>query len=565
MTILGYGTTPADFTVEPQVPGGGTVTLTTAAAKIADEVSQGLAVGARPAAFDFDPPQTPSVLWARFSYYADGAPTTGEWLLIAYGPSQLNAGDKFSSVLLRGADGGKLQWQRTIEVPASIANFGTAFDPPPQGQVTQVDIKINRTTGEIETYYDGVLEHTATYGATLPQVTRLAFRRVGVGADTVYSALIIADEDTRALAYPESPGAGIVKSVRTSWEIEGNMTLYYVANAEGRDGLQGAYAAIAANTDPRARDRAYRLLNLTDNLQGSLPNIPRVGLRYVASQNFPSNYETASVQRPFVEFSDESGLAVLRFYQRPKADGVYVEARSVDASGNEATLFLSTTRVYTRQTGQQDTFPNLGAFVIDYSISASGFVRAYLDDVLLGEFVGNTRFNGGTAIGRFKIQSPVKLDASWNESYIRRLICADQDLRYFDVFTLAPSGNGDINEWSGTYAALDEQGEAANDYMSTTVADKQYLVAMSDVPVVVGTPVVNDVIVRSVIQAATDGPQHVQQQVKTNTQTVQAPSQAPSVGAFVTIEDHFPLNPATGAKWTLAELNALQVGAVSRA
>lgn len=140
------------------------------------------------------------------------------------------------------------------------------------------------------------------------------------------------------------------------------------------------------------------------------------------------------------------------------------------------------------------------------------------------------------------------------------MFCVDDVPWPYSLYQNRPSGAGTLSEWTGDYTAIDEAGYSDADYLEATSADLEHswtkgafsLSGYTIEGVVVACRAKSDsadsidaiAVVNGVAYTSASGPQAL-------------------TSTFAPRFFHFPVNPATGAKWQLSELNDAELGVKS--
>lgn len=190
--------------------------------------------------------------------------------------------------------------------------------------------------------------------------------------------------------------------------------------------------------------------------------------------------------------------------------------------------------------------------VVDYGAAAT--VRVYVNGALEIEYTGDVAQAGVTSLGAVGLYSPYY-------GYVSEVIVADEDTRLLNLVTLAPNAAGDINEWSGDYTAIDETTLSDADAISTDVGEKSFAANLTALPT-------GDFIVKHVEMAyrAADGVggMGVQGGIRTNG-AYYLGTQRTLNSSWQVFREQWATNPATSNRFTLAEINALQIAFLSKA
>lgn len=187
-------------------------------------------------------------------------------------------------------------------------------------------------------------------------------------------------------------------------------------------------------------------------------------------------------------------------------------------------------------------------------------VRLWQGDTLHIDFTGDVATPaGGTTFDRLRICETATL---YVVAYHSEVIIADEDVRLFSLLTLAPNAAGSVNTFTaGSYLDIDETvlSDADTAYSQTPEQDLQ--VALSDVPA--GNFIVKNVRVISRLADGVGG-MGMQQGLVTNG-VLHLAATRPLAAGWEPAVDDYPQNPETLNRWSLADLNALQLAFRSKA
>ena len=201
--------------------------------------------------------------------------------------------------------------------------------------------------------------------------------------------------------------------------------------------------------------------------------------------------------------------------------------------------------------------PSLAIHRIDMQVisyGASATVNVWWDGVLALTFTGNVAAAGVSNLDQVWING----DFSHYQTEASEIIVADEDTRAFGVVTLAPNANGTTQQWTGALADINEitLSDATLNFTNTASQDQQY--NLIDLPS--GNFIVKEVMVSARANTpAGSTATKVSLGVKSGA-TINAGALQTAAVAFATFYQAIGVNdPATGAAWTNAGINALQM------
>lgn len=197
--------------------------------------------------------------------------------------------------------------------------------------------------------------------------------------------------------------------------------------------------------------------------------------------------------------------------------------------------------------------------IYDFEIvtGGSGTFKVWRDNTLVFSFSGDVTTQ--TTINRVSFASHhTSATASCSE-----MIVADSTTIGMKLFQSFPNASGDTNAWTGTQTAIDDSTYDVADFVETNTVNNVCIFNHSDLTsVIIGNRTVSGVFqaAAGTIQAAST-PTDVQGVVKTGGSTFTSASQGFSTsGARSLLAAAWLTNPNTSSAWTLAELNAMQLG-----
>lgn len=204
---------------------------------------------------------------------------------------------------------------------------------------------------------------------------------------------------------------------------------------------------------------------------------------------------------------------------------------------------------YTQKVGKIDVY-------IDYA--AAGTVRVFWDGSEILTHTGDLLSGGSTSLTAFTLRG-----INYSHCYWSEVIVATTDTRALALVTHAPTAAGSSSQWTGTYANVDEAALSDADLISTTTPEQVASFQVSDLPATnIG---VQAVVVKARAQrdSGGTGPTNLQLGVGSGGTLGFSPDIATPAG-FTTVSAIFETNPVTGAPFTVAEANAMEIAVKSR-
>lgn len=190
------------------------------------------------------------------------------------------------------------------------------------------------------------------------------------------------------------------------------------------------------------------------------------------------------------------------------------------------------------------------------SYGAAGRVRVYINQVLyIDSGVVDVAAGGATALDRF-IFYP-QYTASSFTTYYSEVIVATEDTRPLSLVTLAPTTVGDSNTFTrGGWADIDEITASDTDVTVGDTNGQLLTVHTSGLPSTTLTP--RAVKVNAVAVRGSTGPSRLGLGVRSGGANALNTAALLDTGYGIA-SAAWSVNPATGAAWTVAELEALQI------
>jgi hypothetical protein len=196
-------------------------------------------------------------------------------------------------------------------------------------------------------------------------------------------------------------------------------------------------------------------------------------------------------------------------------------------------------------------------------VGSPGEVRVYQNNLpVFHSLTIDTTFGG--AVSAFtKVRFPaVSTSIGTNNGY-SEIIVADWNTIGSKLVTRAPNAAGTYNEWSGAgFSAVDEIAET-NDLIASGTADQRFSFNLADFPALGSGESVQAVKVAAAAVRDASGPQNLNfftRQGTTDHHATDKTVTTPLSG----VSHIFDVNPATGAEWTITDLNAAEFGVRSR-
>jgi hypothetical protein len=197
----------------------------------------------------------------------------------------------------------------------------------------------------------------------------------------------------------------------------------------------------------------------------------------------------------------------------------------------------------------QGTLYKIDLEVISYG--ASGTANLYVNGSLVATYTGNVAVSGVTNLNAVAFQGHTSSVGGFSE-----MIVASEDTRAMSLCTTPPTGAGSTDQWTGSYADVNEVtiNDSSLIYTNTTAQDEQF--TLGSLPS--GTFAVRAVI-RSVRASSTAGATATQVAPGFNISgTVYDQGLQSTTTSWETLQALFTQNPATSANWAQADITGLQ-------
>jgi hypothetical protein len=221
--------------------------------------------------------------------------------------------------------------------------------------------------------------------------------------------------------------------------------------------------------------------------------------------------------------------------------------------------------VYYASSNTQSTttaiIPEATKFAVDihFKIHATdGFIRLYIDKVLMVEMTGDTK-KYGTNVSKINV---LNTNTNGNMS-VSEVILATEDTRGMKVRSIKPNAAGNDSGFIGAVADVNHTGPNDLSMITADTADVVTTYALAAPPQATALGV-RGVVVNSRASRGATGPQNLNHVVRSGGANYHGADIAMSE-VFKSYSTVFETNPATGLPFTWAELDALQAGVRSRA
>lgn len=261
---------------------------------------------------------------------------------------------------------------------------------------------------------------------------------------------------------------------------------------------------------------------------------------------------------------DGNGNIIAGFYQNATSNGATINWRAVyfgdpniGVGGNDPTtgLLLGT--------------PNGEAYDVDFHFKIAdidGFIRWYVNGSLVREVLGDTQNGTSTVISKVRFRALGNSSGTDFNHWLQfsQVIASDEPTIGARLHTKELSA-GSINEWTGTLADVTGPAHTPTTYLQETTPGDEILFAATNMASVnSGNEIKALVLSQSALAVPGSPVANLRGRVRVGGTTYDGPVKALTPG-FAKTQHFFPVNPATGLKWTLAQVNAAEIGMEAQA
>lgn len=213
--------------------------------------------------------------------------------------------------------------------------------------------------------------------------------------------------------------------------------------------------------------------------------------------------------------------------------------------------------------------PSTGTrFEIDVHIkihASAGVFEWYHSGLLVDRVTGNTVFYSGADVSNFGLGSAASalVLGSTNNTFWSQIILADEDTRGMKLATLRPNAAGSNSGWTGAYTDIAEVGTINDATLINSASVGQVSTfGLSNLSAAASVLYPIAVCVSARASAVVSSPLNIDAAVRVSGTNYFSSSSYPGLisGLGPVLTRSFPLNPATAAPWTAADVNALEAG-----
>jgi len=254
-----------------------------------------------------------------------------------------------------------------------------------------------------------------------------------------------------------------------------------------------------------------------------------------------------------VTLNDNSGNVICAIYVDSQASNTNsnlpFNVRANGTGGLSGVIYTSTTNISL-----------LLDFDINFKVADSdGFYKIYLNGSLIYTFTGDTKPGTSTGVASITFQSRVALANL--SSYFSQVVVSDLPTIGARVHTLALSAFGDLSQWAGAVTDVNGTEESPATILTEGTPNEQVLFTKGTMSAVVAGNVVSGVVMGHRSRYAAGSPVTKVRGIAKVSGTIYENAAAQTLTESITgHQSIFGLNPATSAPWTVAEINAAQIG-----
>jgi hypothetical protein len=221
--------------------------------------------------------------------------------------------------------------------------------------------------------------------------------------------------------------------------------------------------------------------------------------------------------------------------------------------------------------GSAAPWSNNATYVYDVHVKLDpvvGFVLIYIGGALASAYYGDTTIGGQlTQFDHFMLKSlGLTITGTIPKVAFSEILVSRQKTIGQRVGTLKPDADGDTADWTGSFANVNTVDVDDGTTIGTSTADAVHLLSLSDVDAALPVDLNISAVVTSLraTDSGTGTVNNLQHVVKEGgMETVSATHSLSAASA--TDQEVWETNPRTGLPWTVAELNALQMGMKAKA
>lgn len=192
--------------------------------------------------------------------------------------------------------------------------------------------------------------------------------------------------------------------------------------------------------------------------------------------------------------------------------------------------------------------------------ATTGFLRIYQDGVLIYSYSGNTVISGGTQVNGFQVRRNTTTTTASLQAVYSELLFSDETTVRSKVISRPFTAFGDVNTWAGALADINALDSVDTTFMSDSTAGDITTFASAAIPAVVAGESISAVILNFRANFEPTSPVTRIDPLARISGVNYFGTQRTLLNTVAPYSQRWALNPATGAAWTEAAVNALQLG-----
>jgi hypothetical protein len=206
---------------------------------------------------------------------------------------------------------------------------------------------------------------------------------------------------------------------------------------------------------------------------------------------------------------------------------------------------------------------NIARFKIDVQFkmdNSAGYFRVYVNDTLIHELTGDTIFTAATTLDTLELACPNNVGLGNGQYDFSGFILADEDTRSMIFHQGQATADGANTAWTGVYTDVTKLDRNDSTFIESGTAAQLETYVMDDVHTDLAAYVPRAVVLSTRTRRGATGPQNMQGVVRQGGSDFTTSNISGINTAYGTRQAVMNTNPATGAAWTIAEVNAAEFG-----
>jgi hypothetical protein len=277
----------------------------------------------------------------------------------------------------------------------------------------------------------------------------------------------------------------------------------------------------------------------------TFPGRAQVWLGSHVRHELPGGSGNSSWTSDIVAFRDNG---VNKIIIRAHVSGGLKTIRAIRVSGGTEAVLATGTVAYGTALSQL-------AIYIDYG--TDGQISVFRNSIAVLNYVGDPRPTGSTNLDSVVLGNPDTTATA--ASYWSEVIVADEeDVRALSLQTLTPTTFGDLQQWTGSPADVDEVLPSSEDYLSSSMTGDRVSLKTSGIQTPTPGQQIKAVKLLSSASRSAYGPTTLRMGVRQfGTSSYQATVPLPTT--FQPTDFLMQTNPLTGSAWTSDDIAALEI------